>query len=296
MKDTLPRERARCAASRFAWARLGAMIALICAPVQAAHAARVENATTSRKARNEAIAAIPIERLTADNQSRIRYVLENTGIYRRLPVETIDCDPHLYLFLLQNPEVVTGVWKAMGISRVELQRVGTDMFRGSDGQGTTCHIKIAYQSPQMSIIYAEGHYDGPLLKHTIDARCVLLLRSHFKRGENGRYHVTGTLDTFTQIDRGGLELMAKAFQPLIGRAADINFTESMGFISSLSRTAEINPGAVSRIAQRLQELDQTQRDRLALLAAQMAERSSRDQELRQAGHAHSNDAEGLSRR
>jgi len=249
---------------------------------QPASADRVEDASTGRNARRDAERAIPLALLAPDDQARVRYVLENTSLYRRLPTERIDCDPHLFLFLLQNPDVVVKVWQAIGISRVSLERAAPNMFRGEDGQGTECLIKVLRQSPEMTLLYAEGGYNGKLLSKPVEARCVLLLRSTYHREKNGRYYVTCTFDTFVHLERGGLEIVAKALQPLIGRSADVNFAESLAFVSSLSRTAEINPAAMDRIAQRLDGVDENVRDRLSLLSSEVAERSVRSAELQHA--------------
>ena len=40
-----------------------------------------------------------------------------------MPTRVIDCDPEMFNFLLQHPEVVIDVWRVMGISQVALDKL-----------------------------------------------------------------------------------------------------------------------------------------------------------------------------
>lgn len=237
-------------------------------------------ANTSRQAREDAIAAMPLEQLNPQDRAAVEDVVNNPSIYRRLPTQVIDCDPHFYQFLLQNPEVIVQIWRALGISNVQLERVGENSFRAADNEGTTCDVHMLYQSQDRQLLYASGAYEGSVLKNRVEARCVLMLRSAYIRETNGRHYVTCVLDAFVRIDRGGVELLAKTFQSLIGKSADLNFAECMGFVSSLSRTAEVNPDGLARISHKLANVDEQTRDRLAVLSAEVAARSVRDEEAR----------------
>src|SRR3989304_5292579 len=75
-------------------------------------------ATSERAARDEAIRAIPWKQLADPQRRKLQSVIRNSSMYRRLPTRVIDCDPDLFTFLLQHPEVVVDVWQMMGVSRV----------------------------------------------------------------------------------------------------------------------------------------------------------------------------------
>src|SRR5947209_2501787 len=106
-------------------------------------------ATNSRAARDEAVQAIPMDKLNREMRSRISAVINNSSIYRRLPMQSIDCDPELFEFLVQNPEVVVDIWLVMGITNMTLDRNGPDRFRAADGQGTTGNVDFAVDSPEL---------------------------------------------------------------------------------------------------------------------------------------------------
>ena len=66
-------------------------------------AAAPSQATSSRAARQDAIKAIPLNKLDAGAQAKVKSVISHTSIYRRLPVQVTDCDPDMYLFLVRHP-------------------------------------------------------------------------------------------------------------------------------------------------------------------------------------------------
>jgi len=57
-------------------------------------------ATSSRAAREDAIRAIPWRTMQPDDRHRAQFVIQNAGIYRRLPTRIIDCDPDMFTFLV----------------------------------------------------------------------------------------------------------------------------------------------------------------------------------------------------
>jgi hypothetical protein len=246
------------------WGVLAAAISC-CTSTAWAGGATVE-ATSSRQAREEAVRAIPLDKLTPQDKARISATLSSNGIFRRLPVQVTECDPDLYLFLVRHPEVVVNIWEVMKISNVALHRTGSDTFKATDGAGTLCNVKFCYSDHETQVIYAEGSYDGPLFRKPVNARCVLLLKSGYMRETNGRYYVTSRMDTFIDIDHAGVEMLAKTLQPLVNRAADYNFVETAAFLSQISRTSEINPLGVGRLSRKLTNLDPEVRERFAELS------------------------------
>src|SRR3990172_1682165 len=171
---------------------------LVCAlPAQAAGprtAATTVAATSQRAAREEAIRAIPWKRLAEPQRRKLQYVVKNAGIYRRLPTRVIDCDPDLFSFLLRHPEVVVDVWQMMGVSRVTLERIAEQAFRGDDGAGTTGNVCYLYadwgpDAHNLAVVYAEGAYDGKPFIKPLRARSVIVLQSVAAQKTNGRNYV-----------------------------------------------------------------------------------------------------------
>jgi hypothetical protein len=211
---------------------------------------------SSQAAQQDALRHIPINKLNEEAQRKVMSVLERPSIYRRLPQQTIDCDPDLFVHLIRNPEVVVNIWEVMQISQMTAERTGAFSWKGNDGQGTTSNVELVYGTDELHLIYGEGFYEGPLLKRKVAGRCVVLLRSGYGLGQDARAQVTNKLDVFIAIDNVGAELIAKTLQPLVGSTADTNFTEAANFISKLSNTAEKSPEGMPRLASKLNRCDE----------------------------------------
>jgi hypothetical protein len=88
----------------------------------------------------------------------------------------------------------------------------------------------------------------------------MLLRTSSYRNADGRPTIVSQLDTFLSVENLGVEVLAKTFQPLVGKAADHNFTETANFVANLSHTAETNEEGLLRLARKLNRIDATTRD------------------------------------
>jgi hypothetical protein len=231
-------------------------------------------ASTSRAARLNAIQAIPVEKLDAPSRAKVASVLSNISIFRRMPIGVVACDPDLYLFMVQQPDVVINIWEVMKISRMRMRQVGPDVYHVTDSAGTAATVEYLYRSHDTHLVYAEGTYEGPLTTRPVKGRCLMVLRTGYVRETDGRYYVTSRLDAFLSVERGGVELLTKTLHPLIGYVADNNFLQSVAFLGSLSRTAELNARGVGRLATKLAHVQPELRHRLAELAAEVARKSA----------------------
>ena len=239
--------------------------------------ADVGNATSSKTAREEAIRSIPWRQLNANDRRAAQYVVANTGIYRRLPTRVIDCDPEMFTFLIQHPEVVVDVWRVMGVSQVSLAKLPDGGFRGTDGAGTTGNVRYLFSNfgqdgRNIAVVYADGSYEGKPLLSSLNAKTLMLLQSSAVRETNGRTYITVRVDTFVHIEKVGLELVAKTVQPWICSTADQNFVETLSFVSNFSRTAEKNPQGMQRLVARLSTVDAPTRNELVQLCYRTADR------------------------
>jgi hypothetical protein len=234
-------------------------------------------ATSTRAAREEAMRAVPWRQLSQMDRQLTQNVLKNASIYRRLPTRVIDCDPEMFTFLLQHPEVVIDVWRVMGISQVSLQKLPNGSYRGTDGAGTVGNVRYLYakwgdNAQNTAVIYADGGYEGKPFVTPLKANSVILLRSGAVQETNGRSYITVRIDSFMKIEQMGIELVAKTVQPWITKTADRNYIETLSFVSNFSRTAEKNPQGIERLAARLSSVDYPTREQLVAVSFRTAER------------------------
>jgi hypothetical protein len=238
-------------------------------------------ATSDRAARDEAMRAIPWKQIAEPQRRKLQYVVQNASMYRRLPTRVIDCDPDLFTFLLQHPEVVVDVWQMMGVSRVTLQQTADRAYKADDGAGTTGNVTYLYTNwgagaQNLAVVYADGAYEGKPFIKPLRAKTAIVLQSGAVEETNGRNYVTVRVDSFVCIEQMGIELVAKTVQPWINKTADRNFIETLGFVSTFSQTAEKNPQGMQRLANRLQTVDAPTRDQLVNLCYRAAQKYAKN--------------------
>lgn len=236
-------------------------------------AATPAGGTSSRVAKEEAVAEIPFDRMKTEVRGKLLTVLEKPSIYRRLPEKTIACDPDMFLFLVRNPEVVVNIWELMGVTNVKLKRVGDYKFECSDGSGTEGTVELVYGTHDLHVLYVEATYEGALTGRKLNGRGVMLLKSNYTKDKEDRLLVENRLDVFIQIDQSGAELVARTLQPLVGKAADINFEESAIFVGRVSQAAEANGDGMQRLAAKLKNVPPDTRAEFAEISAAVAQRA-----------------------
>ena len=178
-------------------------------------------------AREEAQRAIPFDQMNEPARAKVWEVVSRPSVFRRFPPQVIDSDPEFYVFLVRYPEVIVNMWQLMGVTKVQVKRKGAYAFDATDGAGTTSAVELVYGRPDLHVFYADGLYEGPLLHRRVDGDCVLLLRSTYAK-RNDRTVVTSHLDAFVRLNDVGTEIVAKTLQPVVGKAVDNNFLESIG--------------------------------------------------------------------
>lgn len=245
----------------------------------ALHAAPRGQTALDEQSRNEAINSIPFDRLTEGTQAKLWNVVSQPSIYRQLPVTVVESDPEMHVFLVRYPEVIVNMWQLMGVTKVQMQRTGDYAFKAADGAGTVCDVQLVYGDENTHVFYAEGSYEGALLRKLIRGSCVMVLKSDYHRTEAQEVYVTNRLDMFVQLDNIGAEILAKTLHPLVGKSADHNFTESTRFLSQVSQAAETRAAGLEQLAGRLHNVGEPVRERFVQIATEVNHRAS----LRDAG-------------
>ena len=226
--------------------------------------------SSGRAARLEAIRQIPWEELDEQAAANVRYVVENAGLFRRLPAQSIECDPTFFTFLLEHPDVVVNIWRVLKLSDGHLRRVEEGVFRADDRSGTTGSLCFVHRGENLHVVYGEGRYEGQLLARPVRGQCVLVLHTDHAIERDGRAVVTCRIDAFVHLENVGVDVLARTFQPLLGRTADHNLRETAQFVAMLHRAAEINQEGVLHVAERLTDVADEDRRRFVELAEQVA--------------------------
>jgi hypothetical protein len=215
--------------------------------------------------RQDALRMLPLAKLTPQGRNIAQGILNDTTIFRRLPTQQFECDPDMYTFLLEYPELVINMWEVMGVTKVRLTKIGPTSWNLDDGAGTTGKIHVLYRSPSQHVVYAEGTYIGSMVPRPIRGRTIVTIRHAQSRTTDGRTMMQCKLDSFVQLDNFGVEIIAKTFHAALGNIADHNLKEITGFVSSVHQAAETAPENLERITVRCNRIpDQTKHDFLTI--------------------------------
>lgn len=231
-------------------------------------------AKTNAEARANAIQSIPRHLLDPDALAKIDAVLADTAMFRRMPIRVVPCDPDMYLFLVRHPDVVVNIWDVLRMSNLTMEQSGPKTYGMVDNAGTEGTIEFLYQSSDTHIILSEGQYHGPMIKKPLTGRSIVVLKTGYVREPDGRYYITSRLDAFVQVDHEGLELLTKTLHPLVGKVADLNFTQTVAFVGSLSKTAEVDPDGVRRLAGQLKKVSPDVARQFAQISEKVAIRAA----------------------
>lgn len=211
--------------------------------------------TGNGRAKEEALSAIPFRQLAPQVARHVQAITYHPTMYRRLPAKVMQCDREMFLFMIRHPDALVGIWDVLGITRLKVQRMGEFEYRADDGAGTISQMEMLYGTPELHLFMGQGYYEGPLFGNKIHGEGVMLLRSRFLRDPRGNEVVECVMDAFLRIEPGAVDLAAKTLHPLFVRNADINFTETIDFMSTFAQTAKAKPEAVYEMIRRMRDVD-----------------------------------------
>ena len=206
-----------------------------------ANAADLQEASSSRVTKNEAIQAIPYAKLTSEGRMKAQSVINNISVFRKMPVSVFKCDSEFYLYCVNRPDSVVNMWEVLGISDVGLKQTGKNTYIADDGHGTKSKFEFLLRSYDKHLIYAEGSYMGTVFNKEVSGKALLLLRTGYLKQKTGETFIVHRLDVFVSLDSVGVDLLAKTFQPIVGKVADQNFVEVSKFVERLHKKVESDP-------------------------------------------------------
>ncbi|AMV33184.1 hypothetical protein VN12_13745 [Pirellula sp. SH-Sr6A] len=225
---------------------------------------------STREARDQAIRSLPYPQLTQAASSKIREVVDHASYFRRLPSQSVECDPEMFSFLVRNPEVIVNIWDVMGITRVSLQRLGQYQLAGDDGSGTTCKMDLIFGNDTTHIYHVTGGYKGSMWPKELHGKSVVVLHHKALPASGGVPQMSVTMDVFLKLENLGADLVVRTLGPLVNKSADYNFVECVAFVGQVSQVAVNNPVGLQNLASRLDSVDPRVRDQFVSTAKAMA--------------------------
>ena len=146
----------------------------------------VDEGSSSWRQRRAAVKELPLQNLSHVNRNVVDGVLDDLSLYRRLPVVRCETDPDVIRLFTRHPDAAVSIWRAMGISDMQLQRVKSGQFKSDSGDGTAGVITLIHDAGDQKLIVCDGLFKGPMLSKPIKARALMHLRTSYSRRSRAR--------------------------------------------------------------------------------------------------------------
>ena len=237
-------------------------------PHEELHVETLHVGTSSKKLRDEALQLLPLAKLTAPSQKLAQGVIHNASLYRRLPTIRCQADHHVYRFFADHPDVAVGMWRAMGVSKLQMFQTGEFEYEADAKDGTVGVITILSRTPTDCLIHCSGMFQSPVLAKPIQARAILHVRTAFEVNADDQQLVTHTGDLFVTFPSQTVENVAKAMAPISNKITDKNFEEISLFVRMMQLAMTQQPGWVEQMAAKLDGVIAGRSDQLLQVTAQ----------------------------
>ncbi len=215
----------------------------------------MKTGSSTTVARKQALHDLPLERLSNEARGKAESLLKNIGMFRRLPSLSFEVDPDVYGYFVRNPDVAVATWRAMDISKFNLQEVGPNRYHADAGDGSIGEVELFYHTPEDTLIHCDGAFKSPLLPKPIVARSLMRLQTTFAKEPDGRVIGTHSGDVFVEFPSQAIETVAKAISPVSHTIADRNFKQMTLFAHLMSQAMAKHPGWIEVIGNKLDGVD-----------------------------------------
>ena len=227
-------------------------------------------ASTNPAEANEALARVPWNLFPEKTKARFQQVAASPTMYRRLPMAGGRCNPELFDFFLTYPNTIVELWKQMGYEEVDMKQVDSATYAVSEKDGSSGKLTILYQNAELAVAHVVGTYRGAGMIRPVEGEAFLILQVRYTEDQALTPLVVCRLDAFVNIKNPGVDLVARAFNSMIGKIADANFEQTLAFVDSVSQTVEQDPRQFQQVVAQLGGLSPQARRVLADKATTVA--------------------------
>jgi hypothetical protein len=230
--------------------------------------------SSSLATRREALAELSLAGLAPAQLAKAQAVLNGLGLFRRLPALEMEVDAEVYRYLLSHPDVAVSTWRAMDISKFQLNLTGPGVYHADAGDGSVGTVELWRATPDETVIYCDGAFKSPLLARPIVARAIMRLKMRFFEDADGKSKVEHCGDVFVEFPSQTVETVARVISPVSHMIADRNFRQLTLYVHLMSQAMSRQPGWIRTIARRM-DSPEAQRAEFLSVAAKAHTESER---------------------
>jgi hypothetical protein len=158
---------------------------------------------------------LPLDELPAAYQERVRSMVEKPTLRTLGPVETFNCQPVQYFWLLDHPEITVRLWQCLGAKVSGITSQGGGRFTWEDGQGSRVEWDTILHTVRHRVWYAEGQIKPGLLLPTVSLRALVVDYHAEGHDGDGRPAMRHQFELILQTDNAAVALAAR----LLGASA-----------------------------------------------------------------------------
>jgi hypothetical protein len=238
--------------------------------------------TSETVARKAAIAALPLESLSAENRQKVHSLTKSVSFYRRLPKVTFTVEPDVYNYFLAHPDVAVSIWRAMKISKLKMWQTGRFDYEADTGDGSVGTLEVLHVGGEKNLVTCDGLYKSQLFSKPIEAKSLLFLQTSFAKQPDGTVLVTHRADLFVSFPSTTIDVVARIFSPLTVKMTDRTFTEISLFLKMMSLAMSRRPDWVEHITEKMEGVADVRKEQVLELSAQVFT-AAQNRELEQMG-------------
>uniref|UniRef100_A0A7C4LNG7 Uncharacterized protein n=1 Tax=Schlesneria paludicola TaxID=360056 RepID=A0A7C4LNG7_9PLAN len=205
--------------------------------------------------RKQAVSELTLAELPAEARRKAERVLQNMGLFRRLPTLRFEVEPRVFHHLLQHPDVAVSTWRAMEISRFELKQTAPNIYQADAKDGSAGQIEVWRSTDDDTLIYCDGAFKSPLLARPVVARSIMRLRTRLVEHAGGPTQAECVGDVFVEFPSQTVETIAKLISPISHSIADRNFKQLSLYAHLMSQAMTRQPDWVAALTERMDASD-----------------------------------------
>ncbi|MGQ0634235.1 MAG: hypothetical protein ACT4QC_06480 [Planctomycetaceae bacterium] len=252
------------------------------------HDAELRGSSTSA-ARKSAHAALPLDKLSPENQHRVAGLLKSVSFFRRLPKVSFPVEPDVYGYFVAHPDVAVSIWRAMKISKLQMWQTGRFDYEADTGDGSIGKLEVVHAGPEQQLVFCDGEYKSPLFSKPIAARSLLLLQTSFIKEADGTMYCTHRANLWVSFPSQTVDVVSKIFSPLAVTLTDRTFTEISLFLKMISLAMTHRPDWVEQIAETMEGVPELRKQQVMSLTAEVyasAQKRLLERAVDSDGHSH----------
>jgi hypothetical protein len=188
-----------------------------------------------------------LQELPAQLREKARPVLEKPTLATHGVDEVFPCNPLVYYWLLDHPDLAVPMWRRLGAQCMAIADRGAGWFGWTDGRDSEVHWQTVQQTPHLRVWYAEGNVRPASMLPLVPLRAVVVL--HFTEGQDarGRALIRHQADMFLYTDSKTAVWVARLLGPTAPRLAQQCVTQMQMFFSALAWYLDRDPERADKL-------------------------------------------------